>query len=120
MNSYPQDVFALNEDSKALEMVESCLMDALDAMNRLDSGQHKKKAAELENRIGMFHITKMFALENTNHKMDEHDEANFRERALEWVTRAHESYKKLEDQLGKYKSEIVSKLSPCFDCLQKS
>jgi len=95
-----KDVFALSESDKQLESVEKFLMDALDALNKLDTHQSRKKAAELENRIGMFHITRMFALQNTEHKMDEHDEANFRQRAMEWVKRAQRSYTQLEDQLG--------------------
>ena len=92
---------AHSDTEEESDEVIKALMDALDSINKLDSVHFKRKSAELENRIGMFYMTKLFALENSSHKMDEHDEANFRERAIEWVNRAQKSYRLIEDQIGK-------------------
>ena len=97
-----QDVFVGGGsiDQEAVDKVESLLVETVSDLTKLDDFAHRQMCAELENRIGMFYMMKVFTLQNSSHAFDEHDEHQLREKAKMWTLRSQKTYQQLDDQIG--------------------
>ena len=96
-------------DQEEGEKIETLMIETLSDLRKIEDYTHKQICAELENRIAMHYMTKLFALQNSSHAFDQHDEAQLREKAKEWTLRSQTDYQELDNQIGK-QTQMLDKI----------